>query len=81
ASAVADAPVTEAVETPAPAEPIETSAPSEASAAEETSAPAEAVSASEEAGSAPGEACEPTEPKPVLLWRLGGRNDNQRQAR
>jgi len=24
---------------------------------------------------------EPTEPKPVLLWRLGGRNDNQRQAR
>jgi ATP-dependent RNA helicase SUPV3L1/SUV3 len=24
---------------------------------------------------------EPVEPKPVLLWRLGGRNDNQRQPR
>ncbi|MBY5522474.1 helicase-related protein [Rhizobium leguminosarum] len=81
ASAVADAPVTEAVESPAPAEAIEAAAPAEASAAEEASAPAEAVAASEEAGPAPGEAGEPTEPKPVLLWRLGGRNDNQRQGR
>ncbi|NKM25792.1 helicase-related protein [Rhizobium laguerreae] len=80
ASAVADAQVTGAVESPAP-EAIEASAPAEASAAGEISAPAEAVSASEEAGPAPGEAGEPTEPKPVLLWRLGGRNDNQRQGR
>jgi ATP-dependent RNA helicase SUPV3L1/SUV3 len=26
-------------------------------------------------------AAEAVEPKPVLLWRLGGRNDNQRQPR
>jgi ATP-dependent RNA helicase SUPV3L1/SUV3 len=73
APAVADAPVAEAVQPPAPVEAIETSAPVEAS--------GEAVHAPEEAAPAPGEAGEPVEPKPVLLWRLGGRNDNQRQAR
>ena len=66
--------VAEVVETAASAEVVETS-PAEASASvEEVSAPEEAVAASGEAG-------EPVEPKPVLLWRLGGRNDNQRQAR
>jgi len=68
ASADVDTPVAETVKTAAPDEAVETSAPDEAS------APEEAVSASEETG-------EPVEPKPVLLWRLGGRNDNQRQAR
>ncbi len=29
----------------------------------------------------PAEASEASEPKPVLLWRVGGRNDNQRQQR
>ncbi|ARM90460.1 DNA/RNA helicase domain-containing protein [Rhizobium sp. CIAT894] len=70
---VVDTTVTEAVETPASAEA--SAATEAASASEETvSAPGEAVAASGEAG-------EPVEPKPVLLWRLGGRNDNQRQAR
>ncbi|KQW28010.1 helicase [Rhizobium sp. Root274] len=45
----------------------------------ETSAPTEApvadVAAAEDAAAA-----EQTEPKPVLLWRPGGRNDNQRPA-
>ncbi|TPP07364.1 helicase-related protein [Rhizobium glycinendophyticum] len=45
----------------------------------ETSAPTEApvadVATAEDAAAA-----EPTEPKPVLLWRPGGRNDNQRPA-
>jgi ATP-dependent RNA helicase SUPV3L1/SUV3 len=55
------------------------------SAAEETPA-AEAAVATEaavaEATDGEGaEAGEPAEPKPVLLWRLGGRNDNQRQPR
>jgi len=67
APVAADAPVAETVQTPAPVEAAETAASVEASA--ET-----AVSAAEDAG-------EPVEPKPVLLWRLGGRNDNQRQAR
>ena len=68
----AEAPATDAAAAAdAPvAEASETQAPTEAA---ETAAPAEA-SAAEEAG-------EPVEPKPVLLWRLGGRNDNQRQAR
>ncbi len=80
APAVADAPVAEAVQTPAPVEAIETSAPVEAS-GEAVSAPEEAAPAAGEAAPAAGEADEPVEPKPVLLWRLGGRNDNQRQAR
>ncbi|MDR7145807.1 helicase-related protein [Rhizobium sp. BE258] len=46
-------------------------APAEAPAAE---APAEAAEVTAESG-------EPQEPKPVLLWRLGGRNDNQRPVR
>ena len=66
-------------EAPATEAPVAETAPTEAPAAEtsdstEASAPAEAVSAAGETG-------EPVEPKPVLLWRLGGRNDNQRQAR
>lgn len=78
----ADAAAEEAVSEPSPAEATAADAPAaeavqgnpatEASA--EVSAAGETAAASEEAG-------EPAEPKPVLLWRLGGRNDNHRQAR
>jgi ATP-dependent RNA helicase SUPV3L1/SUV3 len=47
-------------------------------------APQEAAAAADVASELPGAdvvAAEPAEPKPVLLWRLGGRGDNQRQAR
>lgn len=46
-------------------------------AATEASAPAEAPATTEAAASADPSA-EPSEPKPVLLWRPGGRSDNQR---
>ena len=36
--------------------------------------------ATEQASSAPDQPAEPAEPKPVLLWRPGGRSDNQRGA-
>jgi len=50
--------------------------------AETPAAEAEPVAVEVTAEAAPAAADgEPTEPKPVLLWRLGGRNDNQRQAR
>lgn len=45
----------------------------------ETAAAADAAVSTEEAVSA--EDAAPAEPKPVLLWRPGGRNDNQRGAR
>ncbi|MBB4278100.1 helicase-related protein [Rhizobium mongolense] len=54
-------------------------AASVAPAAEEK--PAVEPAASEETAADPAEAAEPVEPKPILLWRLGGRNDNHRQAR
>ncbi len=53
------------------------------SAAEEPAAEAgatEAVATQQDAAEAT-DAAETEEPKPVLLWRLGGRNDNQRQPR
>ena len=46
----------------------------------EAAAAVEAAVAEAPAGEG-AEAGEPVEPKPVLLWRLGGRNDNQRQPR
>jgi ATP-dependent RNA helicase SUPV3L1/SUV3 len=49
----------------------------EAPAVEAAPAAAEAPAVAE----ASAEAGEAAEPKPVLLWRLGGRNENQRQAR
>ncbi|KAA0698994.1 helicase [Neorhizobium sp. P12A] len=50
-------------------------------AAEEVAAPM-AVEASADLPGADAVSAEPVEPKPVLLWRLGGRGDNnQRQAR
>ena len=46
-----------------------------------TEEPAAAVAAEAAAPAAAEEqSAEPTEPKPVLLWRPGGRNDNQRGA-
>ncbi|QND48839.1 helicase [Rhizobium lusitanum] len=65
AASIAEAPITEASPTEALAEPAV------AVAAE----PVEAVAV--EAGDAV--VAEPTEPKPVLLWRLGGRSDNQQR--
>ncbi|MDM9621311.1 helicase [Rhizobium sp. AC44/96] len=53
------------------------------SSAEEPAAEAsatEAVATQQDAAEAT-DAAETEEPKPVLLWRLGGRNDNQRQPR
>ncbi|MGQ2968371.1 MAG: helicase-related protein [Allorhizobium sp.] len=56
----------------------EASAEGEASAAV-TEEPAAAVAAEAvEPAAAEEQSAEPTEPKPVLLWRPGGRNDNQR---
>src|SRR5690606_35126145 len=50
--------------------------------AAETVAEAQEPQAQEAAsGAAPVEAGEPEAPKPVLLWRPGGRNDNQRGGR
>ncbi len=75
AEATADAPVAAeaaAVET-VQSESAEAATPADAAAASESEATAEA------AASANTE--EPAEPKPVLLWRPGGRNDNQRNAR
>jgi ATP-dependent RNA helicase SUPV3L1/SUV3 len=73
-------------EEPAQEQPAETvlaapSAEETAPAVEETVAPA-VVEASADLSGADAIASEPVEPKPVLLWRLGGRGDNnQRQAR
>ncbi|MDK4705464.1 helicase-related protein [Rhizobium sp. CNPSo 4062] len=50
----------------------ETDAPAEAPAETEVAVAVEAVAVAEVAA-------EPAEPKPVLLWRLGGRNDNQQR--
>jgi ATP-dependent RNA helicase SUPV3L1/SUV3 len=50
----------------------ETAAPAEAPAETEVAVAAEPVAAAEVAA-------EPAEPKPVLLWRLGGRNDHQQR--
>jgi ATP-dependent RNA helicase SUPV3L1/SUV3 len=50
----------------------EAAAPSEAPAETEVAVAAEPVAAAEVAA-------EPAEPKPVLLWRLGGRNDHQQR--
>ncbi|MGN6774608.1 helicase-related protein [Rhizobium sp.] len=50
----------------------ETAAPAEAPAETEVAVAVEAVAVAEVAA-------EPAEPKPVLLWRLGGRNDNQQR--
>ncbi len=50
----------------------EAAAPAEAPAETEVAVAAEPVAAAEVAA-------EPTEPKPVLLWRLGGRNDHQQR--
>jgi ATP-dependent RNA helicase SUPV3L1/SUV3 len=56
----------------------EASAEGEAPAAV-TEEPAAAVAAeASEPAAAEEQSAEPTEPKPVLLWRPGGRNDNQR---
>jgi ATP-dependent RNA helicase SUPV3L1/SUV3 len=56
----------------------ETVAVAEVEAAEEAPV-AEAVTEEAAAGEAvPAESAEATEPKPVLLWRPGGRNENQR---
>ncbi|WP_307371975.1 helicase-related protein [Peteryoungia aggregata] len=57
---------------------VEASAEGEAPAAV-TEEPAAAVAAeAAEPAAAEEQSAEPTEPKPVLLWRPGGRNDNQR---
>ncbi|MBB3570704.1 helicase-related protein [Rhizobium sp. BK491] len=50
----------------------EAAAPAEAPAETEVAAAAEPVAAAEVTA-------EPAEPKPVLLWRLGGRNDHQQR--
>jgi ATP-dependent RNA helicase SUPV3L1/SUV3 len=50
-------------------------APAEPAAAQ----PAEASEAAAELAGADAVAAEPAEPKPVLLWRLGGRSDNQQR--
>ncbi len=50
----------------------EAAAPAEVPAETEVAVAAEPVAAAEVAA-------EPTEPKPVLLWRLGGRNDHQQR--
>ncbi|MBB3426679.1 ATP-dependent RNA helicase SUPV3L1/SUV3 [Rhizobium sp. BK312] len=50
----------------------EAAAPAEAPAETEVAVAAEPVAAAEVAA-------EPAEPKPVLLWRLGGRNDHQQR--
>ncbi|NEI70767.1 helicase [Rhizobium lusitanum] len=64
-----------------PAKETEVAAPE--TAAQETTvagdAPAEAAPAVAEVSVAADAAVEPTEPKPVLLWRLGGRNDHQQR--
>ncbi|MFN3834245.1 MAG: helicase, partial [Allorhizobium sp.] len=59
----------------------EAAAPVEApaAAAEETAA-TEVAAAGEAAAVGEAQSAEATEPKPVLLWRPGGRNDNQRGA-
>jgi ATP-dependent RNA helicase SUPV3L1/SUV3 len=81
-----------AVETPAetadhddadaPSDEAQASEPApEQAAPAEAVAEAEAVPEAEAAATAPaGEAAEPVEAKPVLLWRPGGRNDNQRSG-
>ncbi|WP_087001828.1 helicase-related protein [Rhizobium sullae] len=43
--------------------------------------PAVEAATADSSAAEPAEAVEPVEQKPVLLWRLGGRNDNHRQAR
>ncbi|HEX8045482.1 helicase-related protein [Rhizobium sp.] len=56
----------------------EAAAPAAEAPAAET--PAEpAVAAAEPVEVSANDAAEPVEPKPVLLWRLGGRNDNQQR--
>lgn len=69
-----------------PAKETEVAAPETAgqeTTAQETTvagdAPAEAAPAAAEVSVAADAAVEPTEPKPVLLWRLGGRNDHQQR--
>jgi ATP-dependent RNA helicase SUPV3L1/SUV3 len=52
-----------------------------AESAETAPAEAQAEQVSGEDGSAPAEAEAPAEPKPVLLWRPGTRQDNQRGGR
>ncbi|MGV1791807.1 helicase-related protein [Rhizobium sp. A37_96] len=64
-----------------PAKETEVAAPE--TAGQETTvagdAPAEAAPAAAEVSVVADAAVEPTEPKPVLLWRLGGRNDHQQR--
>ncbi|WP_081175312.1 helicase-related protein [Rhizobium rhizosphaerae] len=65
-------------------EPAASEAPAEEAVSAEEAAPAEVVPSAQEAPSQDGEAAavaEPVEAKPVLLWRPGGRSDNQRPAR
>ncbi|OAP39172.1 helicase [Sinorhizobium glycinis] len=79
----------EASATPeASGEPVEADADAAAESSDVDAPPAEAASteaapaeASGEEASAPAEPTEPAEPKPVLLWRPGTRQDNQRVGR
>jgi ATP-dependent RNA helicase SUPV3L1/SUV3 len=75
----ADEPAQEATNIEPEAAPATVHAPV---AAAEASVSAEApIDGASELPGAEVVATEPVEPKPVLLWRLGGRNDNQRQPR
>jgi ATP-dependent RNA helicase SUPV3L1/SUV3 len=58
----------------------EATAESDAPAAVSEEPVAAEAPASEQASSVPDQSAEPAEPKPVLLWRPGGRSDNQRGA-
>ena len=72
---------------PADAEPAEEAVPAAVAApADEASQPSEEAAAPVDAPEVSGETAaelpaEAEEPKPVLLWRPGGRNENQRGAR
>lgn len=65
----------------AESETVAEGAATEAPAAEAPAEPAVAAAAVEsvEASATDAADAEPVEPKPVLLWRLGGRNDNQQR--
>ncbi|MBC7151622.1 MAG: helicase [Rhizobium sp.] len=72
------APQAVAEETPAVAEEAPAAAEETPAATEENAAPAEGAAVS---GEPAAEDAAAAEPKPVLLWRPGGRADNQRGAR
>ncbi|MGV8937510.1 MAG: helicase-related protein [Allorhizobium sp.] len=81
---VSDEATAEPVDADAPEAPVvEAAAGDAAPAAAEVAEPAPVLDASSDVseGAAADESAAPAEPKPVLLWRPGGRSDNQRGGR